>query len=261
MSAAKFKTKTVLVVPDTHASQGDSLLRFKQLDRWLRRRNVELSDVVHLGDLWDFNSLCTHDMADPTWYARSLEADIQIGLKALDMLVKTGQARGAKNFYFIEGNHEDRYNKWMKSDNRLLTSGFSQTVAEVVRERRPGLGVRYQNFLEPLTLHGAVFQHYFVSGLMGRPQGGEHHANNLIKSQHVSCVCGHSHLLSTATRTRADGQKINALVGGCFVDPESSFAYAKASKKMWWNGVHLLHFTGMGAFDVESISLDRLAAG
>ncbi len=255
------KPKTVLVIPDTHVMPGDSLNRLRHLGGWLERRKTDLTDVVHLGDLWDFGSLCTHDMDDPVWYGRSLEADIQIGLKALDMIRAVAGSRGAKNFYFVEGNHEDRYNKWMKSDNRLLTSGFPKTAGALVKERRPNASIKYQPFLKPLTLYGTVFQHYFVSGLMGRPQGGEHHANNLLKSQHISCVCGHSHLISTATRTKADGNKINALVAGCFVDPNSDFAYAKASKKMWWNGVHLLHFTGMGAFDVESISAERLAAG
>ena len=127
--------KTVLVIPDTHAMPGDTFDRFKQLMALLVYKNVELTDVVHLGDLWDFGSLCTHDMDDPTWYGRSLEADIQAGLDGLDLVQSIVEATGAKNFHFIEGNHEDRYNKWMKSDNRLLTSGFPKTVAALVKER------------------------------------------------------------------------------------------------------------------------------
>lgn len=252
------KQKTVLLVPDTHAMPGDNFDRLKKLFAFVEMRGVELTDIVHIGDLWDFHSLCTHDMDDPTWHRRSLEDDIQAGLDALDLLYSIYQSNCTGNFYFVEGNHEDRYNKWMKSDNRLLTSGFPKTVHALLKERRPTFNIKYQPFLKPLTLYGTVFQHYFVSGLMGRPQGGEHHANNLIKSQHISCVCGHSHLLSTATRTKADGNKLNALVGGCFIDPAGDFSYAKAAKKLWWNGVHLLHFTGPGAFDIESISIERL---
>jgi hypothetical protein len=172
--------------------------------------------------------------------------------------VSIAHAYGKAEIHFIEGNHEDRYNKWMKSDNRLLTSGFPQTVQQLLKNYRPQANVKFHPFLKPVTLMGAVFQHYFVSGVMGRPQGGEHHANNLLKSQHASCICGHSHLLSTATRTKADGSKLHALVAGCFVDPKGDFSYAKAAKKLWWNGVHLLHFYAPGEFDVESISLERL---
>jgi len=255
------RPRTVLVIPDTHAMPGDNNDRIKRMMAWVVNRKVKVTDVVHLGDLWDFGSLCTHDMNDPDWHKRSLEDDIQAGLAALDIMYSAHQAIGATNFHFIEGNHEDRYNKWMKSDNRLVTSGFPKTVSALLKERRPTFNIRYKPFLSPLSLYGTVFQHYFISGVMGRPQGGEHHANNLLKSQHTSCVCGHSHLLSTATRTKGDGSKINALVAGCFVDPAGNFSYAKATKKLWWNGFHLLHYTGMGAFDVESVSLDRLYTG
>jgi len=257
MSRARDR-KTVLLIPDTHAMPGDTLDRFVKMMAWLEGRDIYLDRVVHIGDLWDFGSLCTHDMDDPRWSHRSLQADIDAGFDALDWIASIAAAYGGAPIEFVEGNHEDRYNKWMASDNRLLTSDFPKTVKQLVAERRKTLPIRYHNFLKPVTIYGAVFQHYFVSGVMGRPQGGEHHANNLLRSQHVSSVCGHSHLLSTSTRTKGDGTKIHALVGGCFVDPEGDFAYAKAAKKLWWNGFHLLHFYASGEFDVESVSLERL---
>lgn len=256
--ASKFKPRTVLLIPDTHAQPGDSLERFGKMFAFLDQRNAPLDRIVHIGDLWDFASLCTHDMDDPTWSQRSLQSDIKAGFDALDWIISIAHAHGKIPIDIIEGNHEDRYNKWMKSDNRLLTSDFPKTVGTLVAQQRSNLGIKYHPFLKPTNIYGATFQHYFVSGIMGRPQGGEHHANNLLKSQHVSCVCGHSHLLSTASRTKGDGSKLHALVGGCFVDPEGDFAYAKATRKMWWNGFHLLHFYGPGEFDVESISLERL---
>lgn len=256
--ATKFQPKTVLLIPDTHAMPGDNLNRFDGLMALLNGRDVKLDKVVHIGDLWDFESLCTHDMNSPHWYQRSLSKDIEAGFAALDKIVSIAYACGTSDIEFIEGNHEDRYNKWMASDNRLLTSDFPKTVHQLIKTYRAPVKINFHKFLQPANIYGAIFQHYFVSGVMGRPQGGEHHANNLLKSQHSSCVCGHSHLLSTATRTKADGSKLHALVGGCFVDPNGEFAYAKAAKKLWWNGVHLLHFYAPGEFDVESISLERL---
>lgn len=256
--SSKFSTKTVLLVPDTHAMPGDKLDRFDNLMAYLNGKDIRLSKVVHIGDLWDFASLCTHDMESPEWHHRSLSDDIQAGFEALDKIISIAHAFGGADIEFIEGNHEDRYNKWMQSDNRLKTSDFPKTVHQLIKTKRPTIKLKYHRFLQPANIFGAIFQHYFVSGVMGRPQGGEHHANNLLKSQHSSCICGHSHLLSTATRTKADGFKLHALVGGCFVDPKGDFAYAKAAKKLWWNGVHLLHFYAPGEFDVESISLERL---
>lgn len=253
--------KTMLLIPDVHAQPGNNFDRFKALMTWLYHANPRIDKIVQIGDLWDFGSLCTHDQHLPDWHKRSLEADIEAGLTAFDFIMSIREVNdvAAKDVHILEGNHEDRYNKWMKSDNRLLTSGFPKTVRELIKTRRPSWSdISFHSFLKPTTIWGAVFSHYFVSGVMGRPQGGEHHANNLLRSQHTSCVCGHSHLLSTSTRTKADESKIHALVGGCFVDPNGDFGYASAARKLWWNGVHLLHFYASGEFDVESISLGRM---
>jgi len=259
--SSKFTKKTMLLIPDVHAQPDDDMTRFGNLMFWLDQRAPKLDKIVQIGDLWDFGSLCTHDSNTPDWHKRSLKEDIDAGFDALDWIYSIGAAHDVecKDIHIIEGNHEDRYNKWMKSDNRLLTSDFPKTVKALIAQERPTYkGINYHAFLKPTVIWGAVFSHYFVSGVMGRPQGGEHHANNLLRSQHTSCICGHSHLLSTSTRTRGDESKIHALVAGCFVDPAGDFAYAKAAKKLWWNGVHLLHFYAPGEFDVESISMDRL---
>jgi hypothetical protein len=146
--------KTVLLIPDTHAMPGDKLDRFGKMMAFLEDRNVYLDRVVHIGDLWDFGSLCTHDMDDPRWSHRSLQADIDAGFDALDWIASIAAAYGGAPIDFIEGNHEDRYNKWMASDNRLLTSEFPKTVKQLVAQRRPTLGVKYHNFLKPVTIHG-----------------------------------------------------------------------------------------------------------
>jgi hypothetical protein len=166
----KFKPRTVLVIPDSHAQPGDSLERFGKMMAFLDQRNAPLDRIVHIGDLWDFSSLCTHDMDDPTWTQRSLQLDIKAGFDALDWIISIAHAHGQIPIDIIEGNHEDRYNKWMASDNRLLTSDFPKTVKQLVAERRKTLPIRYHNFLKPVTIYGAVFQHYFVSGVMGRPR-------------------------------------------------------------------------------------------
>jgi hypothetical protein len=256
----KFEPKTMLVIPDVHAEPGDSLDRFNRLHAYLAATDQHLDTIVQIGDLWDFASLCLHDKDNPDWNDRSLSDDIDAGLDAFDQIASIADTTGCayKDIHIIEGNHEERYNRWMKSDNRLRTSPFPMTVRALLKATRPTIPATYTSFLKPRILYGTVFQHYFVSGLMGRPQGGEHHANNLLRSQHTSCVCGHSHLLSTSTRTKGDKSKIHALVSGCFVDPLGEFAYAKSSKDMWWNGVHLLHFYAPGQFDIESISLARL---
>lgn len=256
-----FKPSTLLLIPDSHSAPEDKHERFKSLHSYLGNTNHNISKIVHIGDNWDFPSLCLHDSDLPEWNDRSVEADIEAGFEGLDHLISIADTMDVlySDFHFIEGNHEVRYNKWMQSDNRLRSSPFPKTVEALIRQRRATVPLKFHKFLKPVKLYGTVFQHYFTSGLMGRPQGGEHHANNLLRSQHISCVCGHSHLLSTSTRTKGDGTKIHALVAGCFVDEDADFAYAGPARKLWWNGAHLLHFYAPGEYDVESINIARLA--
>ena len=253
--------KTLLLIPDSHSRPGDPHTRFKKLHTYLSGRlNRPLDKVVHIGDLWDFESLCHHDSHLPEWNDRSLSMDIEAGADGLDHILSIAKTFDVpdKDIHFLAGNHEERYNKWMQSDNRLRTSPFPATMKGLVSYLRPKLNLKFHAFLKPAIIYGTVFQHYFTSGLMGRPQGGEHHANNLLRSQHTSCVCGHSHLLSTSTRTKGDGAKINALVAGAFIEPGDTFSYAGPAQKLWWSGAHLLHFYRPGEFDIESISIERL---
>jgi hypothetical protein len=255
-----FKPQTILYVPDVHAKSGDNLQRFDALAAWLTNRRIKFDSVIQGGDLWDMESLCTHDDTSPEYYERHFWDEFSVGLDAFDKLESFTKRFGNKGctFYITEGNHENRYNKWMASDNRLRTSPFPQTVDSLLHFYRPTSKVNYFPFLQPLVVHDIAFSHYFVSGLMGRPQGGERPAANILRAQFQSTVSCHSHVLDFAERTRADGSKLYSVVGGCFVDPKAKFAYAGAARKLWWNGVHILHVTAPGEFDVETISLERL---
>jgi hypothetical protein len=154
--ATKFQPKTVLLIPDTHAMPGDNLDRFDGLMALLNGRDVKLDKVVHIGDLWDFESLCTHDMNSPLWYQRSLSKDIEAGFAALDKIVSIAYACGTSDIEFIEGNHEDRYNKWMASDNRLLTSDFPKTVHQLIKTYRAPVKINFHKFLQPANIYGAI---------------------------------------------------------------------------------------------------------
>lgn len=261
MATSKFTPKTVLLIPDVHATPGDDLGRLEAMTDWvLDKRKVKLDKIVIIGDVFDFASLSLHDNHQPEWYERSLGADAEAGLSALDKIVELADSSGLyvnKDVHFIEGNHEDRYNKWMKSDNRLLTSQFPKTVSALIKEER-AYRFNYHAFLKPVMIYGTAFQHYHVSGVMNRPHAGERPALSMLRQHHMSVVQGHKHTLDFAEHTRPDGSKLYGFVCGAFVNPKTEFAYAGAARKLWWNGFHLLHFYAPGEFDVESISLERI---
>lgn len=254
----KFVPNTKLVIPDVHAKGGDKLDRLHALRAHMQKRQLKLSAVIQIGDLWSFDSLCGHDKETPDWHTRNLSEDWRAGVSALAVIQSIAHAKGGAPVYLTEGNHENRYNSWMKSDNRLLTSDFPKTVASALAKEPAGQGVRFCKFQKPLVLDDTAFVHYAISGLMNRAVGGERPAGTILRTQFMSTVVGHSHVLDFAERTRADGRKIQALVSGCFIDPDADFGYAGAARKLWWNGVQLLHYTAPGEFDVECISLARL---
>lgn len=253
-------TKTILLVPDTHAHPSkNNLAMIRAMRSWLQRNPRRIWAVVHIGDLWDFPSLCTHEQGSPRWFQQSLSADIRAGydmLRMLDNIADKHQIPATRRFLTL-GNHEDRYRRFMSSDNRLVTSDFPKTPEELVKIS--GSKFRSIPFGKPLLLEGITFQHYFASGVMGRPHGGERPALAMLRTHHVSTVQGHKHILDFSEHTRADGQKIFALVCGSFVVPDAPiFDFAYNSKHLWWNGFHLLHVYKRGQFDLESVSAERL---
>lgn len=253
-----FQKSTILLIPDLHAKPGDKFLRLQKLRTFLRNRRPHLSKIIQIGDLWDFPSLCTHDKDLPEWNTRSFKADLASGFKALDLICDIGIDWGltSADIVITEGNHENRYHKWMQSDNRLLSSNWSPTMAAQVEKEYPA--VNYIPFQTPYHYSGISFCHYFVSGVMNRAHSGERPALSMLRTHHCSTVAGHKHTLDFAEHTRPDASKLFAFVCGSFVNPSDPFSFAGAARHLWWTGCHLLHIYRPGEYDVESISLDRM---
>jgi hypothetical protein len=255
---SRFCPQTILLVPDIHAKPGDDLARLDTMAEWLRKRRLPLTKIVQIGDAYDMASLCLHDKESPEWYERNLADDLAAGDTALDKLLDIAEEHDlfASDVVFTLGNHEERYDRFMASDNRLRTSPFPKTLKGWVKKRYPHMTV--VDFLKPHIFAGIAFQHYHVSGVMNRAHSGERPALSMLRTHHQSVIQGHKHTLDFAEHTRPDGSKLFALVCGCFVNPADEFSFAGAARKLWWNGFHILHVYAPGQYDLESISLDRL---
>ena len=232
----------VLIVPDAHARKGVSNRRFT----WLGRLIVDVKPdvVICLGDLFDMESLSSYDGSALTgntrpklsFEGRSYLDDIAAGADALDR-VQTVLARAAKSRprrVFVLGNHENRIERAV-SNVRELSGTLSTRDLQLER-----YGWEPHAFLEPVDIAGFVVQHYFVSGLLGRPIGGETHARSLLMRTHESAIQGHTHLWDFHQHTTPRGQRKQAFVCGWYGDPEQKEAFAGASQHMWCGGVTLL---------------------
>lgn len=240
----------ILVIPDCHAKPGVSNRRFAWLNEYLQDETPDV--VVCLGDLADMPSLSSYDGSTLTgnsrkkacFEGRTVAKDLDTANTAIQIL----QYNLGCRLVFLMGNHEDRINR-------------ATSLNPELRGTIPNLDLRKWDtipFLQPHTIGGIAFAHYFVTGVMGKPVGGEYPAANLLKKQYRSCVMGHSHVWDTAIRTGS--RKLFGLVAGCYLDPNQKEEYAGPAQALWTSGVTLLRdvSNGFPQGGWEFISIQRL---
>lgn len=254
---------SLLVIPDAHAHYDYDNDRFDWLGEYIMDERPDI--IVCLGDIADMPSLSSYDKGTRGFEGRRYWKDVEVTRDAQAKLfgpVIKHNARQAKNkkqqykprTVMIGGNHEEgRISKVTQMHPELhetITMGdlhFDLYWDEYIPYKAIG-------FVE-----GFAFSHYFVSGLMGRPIGGENAAKALLAKQGMSCIAGHSHLLDFAVRTRADGKKMMGLVAGCYVHPGMVEGWNANTASLWWNGITMLKGVDNGwAEDVQFVSQETL---
>jgi len=238
----------ILVIPDSHCKPEASNRRFDWLGNLIADKRPDV--VVHLGDFYDMGSLCSYDKGKAGFVSKNYKGDIDAGHDASDRMFARLRASKKKvpRRVFCEGNHEYRYHRLLDYEPQLK--------GELRAPAPPGW--EYNGFLVPVDIDGVTFQHYFVSGVMARAISGEHPAASIVKQHMISAVSGHSHLIDYAERTRSNGEKVQSLVAGCFLDEDQVEDYAKPVQHMWRNCVSYLHDVREGNYDLELISYERL---
>lgn len=245
---------THLVIPDPHAHYQHNNDRADWLSKLIKE--VKPDVVVNLGDQWDMPSLSGYDKGKKSFVGRTYRADLDAGLEFSDRL--WGPVRKAKKKLprrvFIEGNHEERIRRAVNSSPELegivsfkdldLTRDYQDIVE--YNGQTPGI----------IEIDGINYSHYFVSGVMGRPIGGEHPAYSLLTKEFTSCTCGHVHTTDFSTRTLPDGRRLMGMVAGVFQDYDSD--WAGEVNKLWWRGVVIKRNVENGCYDPEWVSLDKM---
>lgn len=247
-----------VVIGDAHARPDVPNDRFTWLGKYLldlRLANPEASvKVIDIGDFEDMPSLSSYDIGKKSYEGRRYKRDIATGIDARQRVNQAiddyneRQRANKKRAISVEkfalgGNHsEGRIKKVIESspmlDGTIGTGDF----------RHSELGWQYVPFLKPLTLDGITYQHYFVSGVMGRPISGESPGLSLIKKTLTSTVCGHSHVFDMAHRTNPLGKAIWGIHAGCFLDKNQYEDYAGPANKLWRKGILVLFGVNDGDF-------------
>lgn len=252
---------THLLIGDPHATPYHNNSRFDLLGRFIADRKPDV--VVCIGDMASMESLCSYDKGKKCFEGRRYKKDVSATIEAQTRMFapinafNAGRARDKKKQYkpryvLTLGNHENRISRAVETQAELegVISEDDLRYKEFDWEVIP--------FLESITIDGISYCHYFTSGVMGRPVSGEHPAYTMLTKMFVSCVQGHSHLRDYCERTDANGRKIQALVGGCFLDDNQWETYAGHANKLWWKGLVLLHDVENGQFEPEFINMKQL---
>lgn len=219
------------IVPDAHVTPQYDLgdfARFAALGEYLRGRAKRGDALVCLGDFADMPSLSSYERGTRGAEGKRYRDDVEAAKHACKV---TFRGMPGVEKHMLLGNHENRINKATATDpamhGKLSTDDLG--YGEVFGKVHP--------FLAPLSLRGFAFSHYFASGIMGRPIGGENAAASLLSKLHVSAVAGHSHLLDLAVRTSPDGRKLHGIVAGCYAHPKYAEGWCAATRHMWWSGI------------------------
>lgn len=255
--------KDILIIGDAHARPGVSNDRFTWAGNFAGEKRPDY--IVDMGDWEDMPSLSSYDVGKASFEGRRYKEDVEAALDAraqfharIEAAKRVDRRRHAARYSPIQiaigGNHcEGRINRVLESDPKLIgTIGLNDF-------KYKEFGWEYTPYRNSRTIQGFTFSHFFPTGIMGRPIGGEMPALSLLRKQFTSCVSGHSHLYDVAHRTRPDGSRVWGLFAGCYLDPKQWEDYAGAANLLWWRGLILLKGCENGDFEgMETISAKEL---
>lgn len=245
---------TWLILPDQHA------VAYHPNDRadWAGKLIADLKPdvLINMGDAADLESLSSYDKGKRSFTGKSYRKDLDAHLDFQERLWAPIRSLKKKLPFSVvlEGNHEHRIERALDLSPELTgTIGFSdfqfeRYYDEVVRYDGDTPGVYEKDNI--------MFAHYFITGVSGRPIGGERPAHMLLAKNGMSSVAAHSHTFDFATRKTVSGRTLNGLVVGClqdFINP-----WAGTIGKLWKAGVVVLRNVEDGNFDIQWISIEAL---
>jgi hypothetical protein len=204
------------------------------------------------------SSLASYDKGKRSAIGRNYRADIDSHLEFQDRLWSPVRAAKKKLPYrvVLEGNHEHRIEKALDLSPEFEgVLSFKDYDFDSYYDRV----VRYNGGTPGnVDVDGITYAHFHLSGVMGRPVGGERAASSLLARKYKSCTQGHSHTFDYAVRTDANGRKLHGLVCGVYQDYDAP--WAGEVNALWSSGVAIKRNVENGQYDLQWISLAALKA-
>lgn len=241
--------KTIVVIGDSHAEPEIPNDRYKWLGRLVTDVGADI--VVDIGDWWSMDSLCKYDEGTRAFEGRRYWKDIDAGVFAQEVFSNELEGRGmAPKKIRTLGNHEYRIERITQLEPRF------DGVVGLKDLRSEEFGWEEVPFLEPATIQGTTFSHYFT-GPGGRPVSGVSPARAVLLKRHSSAVFGHTHRWDYSDDVTADGRRVVVLNVGCYFAQYMAWA-GPADNRRYMRGITVLRNAKDGTFDFEFIGLDQI---
>jgi hypothetical protein len=250
--------KRVLVIPDSHSDPEFSNERYEWLGRLIAEERPPI--IVDLGDRCNMHSLSIYDKGSVVAEGRRYKDDLASVHEANELMNRATEEMNNKftmwkkkkylpKKVMLTGNHDLRI---LKAAN-ATPSLYGHLSLDDLKYEESGWSVF--PFLTPFVHEDVAFSHYFTSGVMGRPIGGEHTTDSLLTKVKISCVVGHSHLRGFSQVTDGIGRPMCSLEAGCYFEHDEFYTN---ENHRFWRGLVMLHEVSSGYFDPEFISMKKI---
>lgn len=201
--------------------------------------------IIEMGDFEDMPSLSSYDLGKMSYEGRRYKRDLEAAWEARELLnepIRSYNERKKLNKekqyrpvqIALGGNHFERRVK-----RAIELAPMLEGTISVEDNRCADFGWDYIPFLEPITIDGITYCHYFQGNGTSNPIGmGKYPAQTLLREKHTSCVMGHNHLFDIANDLNAREERIWAIAAGCYFEHWEE--YANRNNKRWWRGILIL---------------------
>lgn len=247
---------THIVIPDVQLKPGVPTEHLEWISKFIIAKKPDV--LVIIGDWADMPSLSSYDKGKKSFEGRTYKADILAANDGLQKLMAPIEAeqerllRGKRGAWKLRkivtlGNHENRINRMIELHREL--EGTYSTDDIFFKQ----WGFEVYPFLQPVTVDGVCYCHYFISGQKGQPTSS---ARALIINHHMSCFAGHNQVKDIAYAKRPDGSRLTCIIAGAAYLHHEDYLGAQGNNH--WRGIFRLHEVNNGSFDEMPVSLDFL---
>ena len=246
----KFQVKTHIVIPDTQTKSGVPTQHMGWIGQYIKDEygGADLT-VIHLGDHWDMPSLSSYDKGRKAMENRRYIKDIDAGNDAWEAMIAPWRGVKARRV-FLMGNHEERIVRAAESDAQMegwVDLNNLQVVQDGVWE--------VHDFLDPVTIDGITYAHYFVNPMTGRPLAGAN-VETRLKTVGHSFTMGHQQGFKYGEHYTIRGTHHGLVAGSCYIHEED---YLTGQVLNYWRGIVVCHNVRQGEYDLMKVSLDYLS--